>query len=86
MGSNDFLGLPLDMVWLPILLGIGIGLFLPLRPFMRRKLHFTIKPNDKLTLERDVDALSKIIPEQKKDKLTAFCYIIRSLGLTLHIE
>ena len=84
--DNTFLGLPLDLVWLPILIGFVMGVICPLRPFMRSKLHFTIKPNDEITLRKDADALSKIIPDQSKDKLIGFCNILRKLGLTLYVK
>ena len=47
-------GMSLDVVWLPILIGIIIGLILPLRPFIRNKLYFTIRPNKEETLNKDV--------------------------------
>ena len=80
--DNTFLGLPLEIVWLPILIGMVIGALFPLRLFMRSKLHFTIKPNDESTLRKDADVLSKIIPDQSKD----YCNILRKLGLTLYLK
>ena len=84
--DETFLGLPIDLVWIPILIGLGIGSLFPLRLFMRRKLHFTINPNDSSTLRKDVDALSKIISDQSMDILLDFCNILRKLGLTLYIK
>ena len=90
MEENYFLGFPLTYVWLPIVLGLFAGAIIPLRPFMRSLLHFTIRPNDKIKLERDTDALSKIIFGQNKgkdkDNLIGFCHTLRKIGLTLIIK
>lgn len=86
MYEETFLRIQLSYVWFFIFIGIIIGLLIPLRPFMRSRLHFTIRPNNKLNLERDADALSKIIPEQRKETLIGFCNILRKLGLTLYIK
>lgn len=80
------MGIPLNLVWIPILIGLFIGAILPLRPFMRSKLHFTIIPNNKLLLEIDTDTLMKIIPRQKREKLLGFSHTLRKLGLTLSIK
>lgn len=85
MDETTFLGLSLSLVWLPILIGLVIGAILPLRPFMRSKLHFTIEPNDSRTLKKDADALSKIIRE-KRENLIGFCNTLRKLGLTLYVK
>ena len=79
-------GMSLDVVWLPILIGIIIGLILPLRPFIRNKLDFTIRPNKEETLNKDVADLHKIIKDQNRENLTGFCNILRKLGLTLYIK
>lgn len=84
--DNTFLGLPIELVWIPILVGLVIGALFPLRLFMRSKLHFSIEPNDSDTLRKDADALSKIIPDQGKDQLIGFCRVLRKLGLTLYIK
>jgi hypothetical protein len=84
--DNTFLGLPLGFVWFPILIGLGIGAFFPLRPFMRSKLHFTIRPNDECKLRKDADTLSKIITGKSNNDLIGFCNILRKLGLTLFVK
>ena len=84
--DDTFLGLPIEYVWIPILIGIIIGALFPLRLFMRSKLHFSINPNDSRMLREDAAALSKIIPEQGKDQLIGFCRVLRKLGLTLYIK
>ena len=85
MNEISFMGLPLSIAWLPIIIGLIIGTLLPLRPFMRSKLHFTIKPNDAQTIERDADALSKIICEERNN-LIGFSNILRKLGFTLFVK
>jgi len=86
MDIPTLFNLPLGYVWFPILIGIIIGIILPLRPFMRSKLHFTIRPNKEETLIKDAEALLKIIPDQKRPNLIGFCNIIRKLGLTIYIK
>ena len=47
MDDYTLFGLSLSIVGLPILFGLGLGLLLPLRTFIRSKLYFTIEPNDR---------------------------------------
>jgi len=90
MNESYFLGFPLAYIWFPIILGLIAGALIPLRPLMRSYLHFTIRPNDKIKLERDTDALSKISFGQNKgkdkDNLIGFCHTLRKIGLTLIIK
>ena len=70
--DNTFLGLPLDLVWLPILIGLVMGVICPLRPFMRSKLHFTIKPNDEITLRKMPMLYPRLFLTRAKISLLAF--------------
>lgn len=81
-----FMGIPIAIIWLPILIGVIVGIIIPLTPFVRSKLHFTIVPEDDLILDRDTDALAKLIPNENKGKLRSFCKLLRKLGLTLYVE
>ena len=84
--AAHFMGIPIAIIWLPILIGVIVGLIIPLTPFIRSKLHFTIVPEDELILDRDTDALAKLIPNENKGKIRIFCKLLRKLGLTLYVE
>ena len=81
-----FMGFPLSMIWLPIVIGIIIGIYIPLNSIARKILHFTVLPFDGQTSERDVDAIKKLLPDQKRSYIKSFCITLRRLGLTLHVE
>lgn len=86
MEGTEFMGAPLIATLILIVFGMVVGAFIPLKVLIRSKLHFTIMPNDKLTMERDSDALSKLLPKHNRDEIIGFCNILRRLGLTLHIK
>ncbi len=81
-----FMGIPIAIIWLPNLIGVIVGIIIPLTPFIRSKLHFTIVPEDGTILDRDTDVLAKLIPNENKGKIRSFCKLLRKLGLTLYVE
>ena len=80
---NTFMGIPIEAALFMSALGLIAGLFVPLRPFIRSKLHFTVRPNDEEMLKRDADVLSDIVPSRNKEALIGFCNNLRKIGLTL---
>ena len=81
-----FMGMPIVFIWLPILIGVIVGILIPLTPIIKSKLHFTIVPEKIIILDRDTDALAKLIPNENKGKIRRFCKLLRELGLTLYVE
>ena len=83
---DSFMGLPIGVALILTALGIIAGLFIPLRPFVRGKIHFTIRPNDEVMLKKDAEILSETIPYRERDALIGFCNTLRKIGLTLIIK
>ena len=81
-----FMGLPVIMIWLPILIGVIVGWMIPLQPIIRNKLHYSDLIDDGLISERDIDAIKEYLPQQTKDNIKVFSGLLRKLGLTLYID
>ena len=81
-----FMGLPVVFIWFPILIGIVIGFFIPLKPIIRSKLHFSNMHNSGLNDERDNEALKDYLSQHSRADRVFFCDLLRKLGLTLYID
>lgn len=81
-----FMGIPVALIWLPIVIGVAIGWIIPLTPIVRRRLHFSPLHESYLNAERDADALKDMLPRLSQGDRKIFSSLLRKLGLTLYVE
>lgn len=81
-----FMGVPVALIWLPLLIGVAIGCIIPLTPIIRKQLHFSPLHDTEINSERDCDALKDMLSGISRGDRKIFSGLLRKLGLTLYVE